>query len=31
MSVIQLILKMLKNKLLSGAEMVGNLGQIVLA
>ena len=31
MCVIQLILKMLKNKLLSGAKMAGNLGQIVLA
>ena len=31
MCVIQLILKMLKNKLLSVAKMAGNLGQIVLA
>ena len=31
MCVIQLILKMLKNELLSGAKMVGNIGQIVLA
>ena len=30
MCVIQLILKMLKNKLLSVAKMAGNLGQILL-